>query len=151
MLCYAGKRGITTINYKKIFFILLRIDGNAGLRGGLLLYCRRYRGPALPAGVYYYYYFILFYFLRTSLYCRRYRGPALPAGVYYYFIYIYIGPTAHEQRGATKLLFFTFLFIYLSHLHIYTGPTADEQRGATKPSQGAASAGCRARHVHALP
>jgi len=121
MLCYGGKRGITTINYKKIFFILLRIDGNAGLRGGLLLYC------------------------------RRYRGPALPAGVYYYFIYIYIGPTAHEQRGATKLLFFTFLFIYLSHLHIYTGPTADEQRGATKPSQGAASAGCRARHVHALP
>ena len=99
MLCYGGKRGITTINYKKIFFILLRIDGNAGLRGGLLLYC------------------------------RRYRGPALPAGVYYYFIYIYIGPTAHEQRGATKLLCFTFLFIYLTCTHIQgLPPTSKEAR-----------------------
>ena len=118
MLCYAGKRGITTINYKKIFFILLRIDGNAGLRGGLLLYCRRYRGPVLPAGVYYYYYFILF-FKDFSLLPPLSRSSATSRCLLLLYLHIYRAYRPRAKRRNKAFIFYVFVYLFISLAHIY--------------------------------
>jgi hypothetical protein len=94
------------------------------------------------------FYFILF-FKDFSLLPPLSRSSATSRCLLLLYLHIYRAYRPRAKRRNKAFMFY--VFVYLSHLHIYTGPTADEQRGATKPSQGAASAGCRARHVHALP